>query len=310
MNCIKQECYKLLDKIMKNNKLNQENMDKISKLFASNNEERPFARYPILITNVNDLADQLQYWYNDCGYTEKESIHAALALANKTNIDVCKHKYWFFVEGTNLEEMIKNDNDIIEYFKLGIRYDCFECELSHILCTLRNINADNKSLTEKCVEIFHNTIYYTGRRIFQDGKIEEYETCMFASSTLDKILKIFVDADTFTDMPLSIERCGWEKEMTKFFHFDSQEEREDIMKEMIRLLEITSIDIGKQIDVENNYYWLYRDGLNGELWFDTHQQFLTMLENQIKDELPETQLKIIKECKRIQEYRKKSKYFK
>lgn len=114
------------------------------------------------------------------------------------------------------------------------------------------------------------------------------------SYEIDRILKIFVDVETFFGMPVNITGGGWEKDMLKFFNFDNPDDQKSIMKDMIWLLETTSRDIGKQIDVENRSYWLYRDGSNWELWFEEEKTFLDMLEKQIEHETKETQLKLLK----------------
>lgn len=114
------------------------------------------------------------------------------------------------------------------------------------------------------------------------------------SYEINRILKIFVDVETFFSMPINITGNGWEKYMLDFFNFDHPDDQKSIMKDMIWLLETTSRDIGKQIDVENNSYWLYRDGSNWELWFEEEETFLDMLEKQIQHETRETQFKLLK----------------
>lgn len=114
------------------------------------------------------------------------------------------------------------------------------------------------------------------------------------SYEINRILKIFVDSDTFFGMPINITGSGWEENMLNFFNFDHPNDQKYIMKEIIWLLETTSRDIGKKIDVENNSYWLYRDGSNWELWFEEEETFLDMLEKQIEYETKETQFKLLK----------------
>ncbi|MBR3208706.1 MAG: hypothetical protein IKF82_00400 [Bacilli bacterium] len=139
MNCIKQQCYDLLDEINEKGMLNQEVMNKITKLLRTGEMETPFIKYPILIENASHLANELLNWYRDCGFSEKEAIHSAIILGQRTS-GITTNKYWFYIEGTNGEEMLDTNDEIIDYIKECIEYDCFICDLSKILCTLTSIN--------------------------------------------------------------------------------------------------------------------------------------------------------------------------
>ena len=153
MNCIKQQCYDLLDEINEKGMLKQEVMDKITELLRTGEWETPFDKTPILIENAFHLAGELLDWYRDCGYSEKEAIHGALVLAQRTS-GISTNKYWFYIEGTNGEEMLDTNDDIIDYIKECIKYDCFTCDLSKILCTLRSINSSLWYQHKDKVELF------------------------------------------------------------------------------------------------------------------------------------------------------------
>lgn len=116
------------------------------------------------------------------------------------------------------------------------------------------------------------------------------------------IVKILESVDTFWGMPICITQSGWEKDMKEFFSFGCKEDIEDCMRELMHMFEKFDNSDARELDIENQRYWMYRDGANGELWLEREDYLLDMIEKQIPFECKETQLELLREFKRIERY--------
>lgn len=136
---IAKQCYTLLDEINKNT-IPQHIMDKICQIFPGGkalHSEGAFHTTPKFITNIDKLVQYIEE------YNPDQPTLAAFCLASlwkdyRSNIDIFKDEYWFYVDGVNWETYIETQNSMIEYIKICI--DCLEIdEQKEMLKTLKEI---------------------------------------------------------------------------------------------------------------------------------------------------------------------------
>lgn len=121
-----------------------------------------------------------------------------------------------------------------------------------------------------------------------------------------KICNILYNTDVFWGgEPVLINSSGWEHYIIKFFNFDSKEETAKSLKELINAMEVFSHSKDNWIDIENENYWMFREGANGTLLFYKEEELLDFIEKQIKEEELETQIELYKLFRRYQKKYKK-----
>ncbi len=119
-----------------------------------------------------------------------------------------------------------------------------------------------------------------------------------------RINKFLYDRDVFLEgEPVLINQSGWENNIIKFFDFRNKKEIAESLKEFMYIMEVFSRRWDNQLDIENERYWMFREGANGELLFYTEKDFLDFIENLIHWETTETQIELYKILKKIKQRR-------
>ena len=126
-----------------------------------------------------------------------------------------------------------------------------------------------------------------------------------------KICNILYKTDVFWGgEPVLINSSGWEHYIIEFFNFDNKKDTAKSLKELINAMEVFSHNKDNWIDIENENYWMFREGADGELLFYKQEELLDFIEKQIKWEELETQIELYKLFKRYQKKYKKFNYLK
>ena len=120
---------------------------------------------------------------------------------------------------------------------------------------------------------------------------------------IKEIVSILNDTDTFWGMPMRLKGKYWEKDLSKFVCFESQEDIEDSLKDIMHMFREFSLNDARDFDFKADAFWIYRDGANGALHMEREDDFLDSIEEQIPYEWKETQLEILKVLKRIERNR-------
>ena len=117
-----------------------------------------------------------------------------------------------------------------------------------------------------------------------------------------RINKFFYNKDVFWGgEPVLINQSGWENDIIKFFDFNNKEEIAESLREFMYVMEGFSRRSDNQLDIENEHYWMFREGGDGELLFCTEEDLLDFIENQIPWEGTENQIDLYKMFKKIKQ---------
>ena len=117
------KCCDILDKL-NNRIISEEEMDKICKTFPDGSglfSNGPFCIRPKLIEKIEDLVECIEEYCDD------DPITKAFYLAHywknhRSDIDLFRDRYWFYIEGTNWELQIDKQCGLIEYIKCVISF--------------------------------------------------------------------------------------------------------------------------------------------------------------------------------------------
>lgn len=140
------------------------------------------------------------------------------------------------------------------------------------------------NITKKCEEIF-----------------EEIKDSL-SFEQIKKINKILHNTEVFWGgEPVHINGDGWQYNILKFFDFRTDEDSAESLKNIMNAMEVFSHDTDNWIDIENESYWMFREGANGELLFVKETELLEFIEKQIKWESLETQIELYRMFKNIRE---------
>lgn len=119
---------------------------------------------------------------------------------------------------------------------------------------------------------------------------------------IKKINKILCNTDVFWGgEPVYINGDGWQHDILKFFDFRTDKDSAESLKDIMNTMERFSHDTNNWIDIENESYWMFREGANGELLFVKETELLEFIKKQIKWESIETQIELYRMFKNIQE---------
>ena len=140
------------------------------------------------------------------------------------------------------------------------------------------------NITKKCEEIFDEI----------KDSLDSWQ--------MKKINKVLYSTEVFWGgEPVYINGSGWEHDIIKFFDFDDKKETAKSLKEIMNAMEAFSLKKDNWIDIENESYWMFREGANGSLVFYTQEELLNFIKNQISWESIETQIELYRMFKNIKE---------
>lgn len=144
----------------------------------------------------------------------------------------------------------------------------------------------NKSEAIKVMNDLNSYIHNVCMNLFDEVKDDLY------IYEINRIINILMETDCFWTKPTPLTQSGWEE---KLFHHvaNGSTNNKKIGKEIGWLLEVASDAVRDRIDIENEVYWVFRDGSNGTLWLKTQNQFLNLLRKIISCEETVQQLEII-----------------
>ena len=140
------------------------------------------------------------------------------------------------------------------------------------------------NIEEECVKIFKEI----------RGSLDTWD--------IKRINKFFYNRDVFwRGEPVLINQSGWEKHIIKFFEFSNKEEIAESLQQFMYVMEMFSRRSDNQLDIENEHYWMFREGANGELVFGTEEDLLDFIEGQIPWEETENQIELYRMFKKIKQ---------
>lgn len=115
------------------------------------------------------------------------------------------------------------------------------------------------------------------------------------------LVRILTDVDSFWGEPICIHKdMNWEKEIRKFFNFNTKEDIEDSIISIVKMFQELSQDDGYEFRLDANRYWLFRDGANAEAHLMREEFFLDLIEELLEFEEEKcVQLKILKYLKKL-----------
>ena len=116
------------------------------------------------------------------------------------------------------------------------------------------------------------------------------------------LVRILTNVDSFWGEPICIHKdMDWEKEIRRFFNFNTKEDTEDSIISIVKMFQELSQDDEVEFDLQGDKrYWLFRDGANAEAHLMREELFLNFVEKILEFEDEKcVQIEILKYLKKL-----------